>query len=64
MWKDPERPTRFLIFQSFSSGDPTLRVVEFNSPPEGSMSLVASWSLQPFIPATVPVLAGLVAARL
>jgi len=55
VWKDPQRPTRFLIFQSFSSGDPTLRVYEFNNPPDGQITKAATWSLQPFVPASVPV---------
>jgi len=55
VWKDPDRPTRFLIFQSFSSGDPTLRVWQFMNPPDGAITKMASWSLQPLVPASVPV---------
>jgi hypothetical protein len=55
VWQDPARSNRYLIYQAFSSGDPTLRVWEFMDPPSGTIAKAATWSLQPAVPSSVPV---------
>jgi hypothetical protein len=55
VWKDPNQPTRFLLYQSFSGSEPSLRVSEFMNPPTGSITRVASWTLTPAFPLSQPV---------
>jgi len=57
LWRDPARPTRFLIFASVNNNEPSLRVFEVLNPPRGSLSAtpVATFSLAPAVPATEPV---------
>lgn len=59
VWRDPKNHARHLLFTSILGGvsastEPSLRVFEFMNPPHGTVSLVATFSLEPAILRTEP----------
>ena len=55
LWRDPNKPTRFLLYSSVSNIEPSLRVFEIMTPPLGTIRQVASFTLAPAVPLSEPV---------